>query len=384
MSRTAHFERAAFEDRLEAWVAASDLGNTQQAIDGLGPWLAELDESDPPQRIAAGRLLGRRGRLHLSLSRLDDAVHDLTAALERLRDEPLTAPDIDDNAAALTLALLQLELPEPAMDCARFSLAIASSRNDAVACAGALVSVGACGFLLGDAAMAEQSALEALGLLQQAGRGDLAPRVYSNLLLSGSEAADALAAQGRAELAMQSLQRLARFAARGQNVGWARDSFQHARWRANRAGWLMRLDRGDEAQREALEVEPLARAHGWIDIGRHVTWIAGRVALAQQRWSGAKEAFERCVAWSPQPDAYGWVSRSYEGLAEVVERLGEAGSGRHCREAAAAAMARSRAQRESASRRLEELQFSVRQWLADADRQRLDQVLADMRGRARV
>jgi hypothetical protein len=382
VSRAAPFERVAFEQRLGSCVAASDGGDPRRAIDGLGQLLAELDESDAPQRVAAGRLLGLRGRLHLSLCQLDDAVHDLAAALDRLRDEVQTAPDIDDNAAALTLALLQLELAEPAMDCAAFSLARASSRDDALAHAGALISVGACGFMLGDAAMAEQSALEALGLLQQAGRSDLAPRVYSNLLLSGSEAADALAAEGRTELAMQSLQRLARFAAQGQSVTWVRDSFQHARWRANRAGWLMRVDRGDEARRETLDIEPLARAHGWTDVGRHVTWIAGRVAFAQQQWRSANEAFGRCVAWSPQPDAYRWVSRSYEGLAEVRARLGDADGGRRYREAAAAAQEHSRTQRESARRRLALLQLDVRQWLAEADRQRLAQVLVDMRQRA--
>lgn len=263
---------------------------------------------------------------------------DRPAAL-RLLNEAAAGFQLQGQREALydtmmRMAHLHLQLAEAqrSLDLLLACIRLAQSIGNPLYLARSHLLSGICLGLLGRHAEAER---QLLAVLAHARSDGLPARLHvclSNLVLLHCQAFDDLRRSGRDAPAQAQLNQAARYAEEAEGLASGGDPYGDAIWRANRAGWLRRAGRQDQALPELDAVYRLATARGWVDVARHTSLGLGLAALAAEpgceadprdRSAEALQWLVRCVAVSEQPDVYGFVNHALHELAALCKAAGD-------------------------------------------------------------
>jgi tetratricopeptide (TPR) repeat protein len=354
-------------ERIRASVVAGHEGEAMAGIDAL---LARLSDMQPDDVDAIAQAFALRGSVLLRQGHHLPAMQAFGSAV--VRHERLG--NTFEHVFALTqlaAALSSLGLHAQGVQAASAATEMALSHGLRREASQALMGLGLCATLMGNAFLGERYVVEALGIAMSENDDRVLTYGTINLIYVVCLLADELLAEGQAEAATQALARGVRHVHRGDRLSLAPGSFDHALWRSNKAGWLERRGQIDEARQLFDQVVDEARLHSWVEIERHAAFGLGRLADVRGDTAAVRLWFNRCVDAGTEHDAYRIVERAHQRLALWHANVGDAGQAHRHRVSATLLQRQADVRRSSALQAVQKLDEEVLVALARADQRRL-------------
>jgi tetratricopeptide (TPR) repeat protein len=354
-------------ERIRAAVLASREAEAMSAVDAL---LATLQDSRREDLEGVAECHALRGSVLLRQGHHLPAMQAFGAAVarfERLGNTFQHVFALTQLAAAMSSLGLHAQGVQAASAATELALAHGLKREAAQA----LMGLGLCAVLMGNPFLGERYVLEALGIALPENDERVLTYGTINLVYVITTLADQCVAEGRPDAAEQALARGVRHVHRGDRLGLAEGTFDHALWLSNKAGWLARRGQREDARVMYGRVVDEARQRSWVEIERHAAFGLGRLADEQGDLGAVRQWLTRCVDAGSEHDAYRVVERAHERLALLHADLGEPGPAQRHRVAATLLMRQSEVRRASALQAVNRMDEEVLLALARADQQRL-------------
>lgn len=225
---------------------------------------------------------------------------------------------------------LQMGQFDRALPAALASARVAVSLPDVEARLMSLLVAGICRAMLGHPAESNRHFEAALTGARAAGLVSLESACLTNLVLMACFRADELRRAGRDGQALSALRMAGQYVTEGDRLDLPGDEYLVTLWRANRAGWLRRVDRLDEAARDYERVYARAVASDWVDVMRHAALGLALIAGARKQPDKVEPWLVRCIAAGDTLDAFGFINEAHAVLAQWhKERGNHAAAQRH-------------------------------------------------------
>ena len=339
-----------------------DLGQQQllrraARVDALAP---DQQADELKALVTGARQLLERGQRPVAQAILNQAAQHLHASSDR----PLLALTLGSIAVAyMQTAEYHLALI-PAIASVQLELQLTGTDPESPVRARALL--GLCYGLLGDLDTAEKHLSDAHAHAMRLDNTRLRQVSANNLVFATCMAADRLRLAGHDAQARAALWRLAPHVSLGESLPSEPGSFLQTTWRANRAGWLRRIGRTDEARPEYDDVYQRALAGDWVDVARHAALGLGLLALESRQADEAVPWLVRCIAVSEAMDACGFVSEAHSKLAGILAARGDGLAAERHRRHSALTVDALHNERRRVKDALSSVEFDVRRAL-DAD-----------------
>ena len=186
-----------------------------------------------------------------------------------------------------------------------------------------LLAAGICQGMMGRHAEGSRHLMAACEGARTAALVDLQWACLANLVLTACFHADELRRAGRDGQAVSVLRLAGQHVADGDRMALPADEYVVTLWRANRAGWLRRMGRLDEAARDYERVYARALADDWVDAVRHASLGLALIELERQHPEQAEPWLVRCIAAGDTLDCYGFVNEAHGKLAQWHKQRGQ-------------------------------------------------------------